>query len=183
MKIGYARVSTDEQSLDLQRDALTCAGCVDVFEDRGISGSAVQRPGLNAALARLEPTDVLTVWKLDRLGRSLPHLIETVRQVGERGAGFASLSEAIDTTTAGGKLVFHIMGALAEFERALIVERVSAGIASAKKRGKHVGRPRKLTTQQVTHAKDAIASGMQTVAGMAELLGVDPTTLWRACRR
>ena len=182
MKIGYARVSTDEQSLDLQRDALTHAGCVDVFEDRGISGAAVNRAGLDAALARLGPDDVLTVWKLDRLGRSLPHLIETVRQVGERGAGFASLSEAIDTTTAGGKLVFHIMGALAEFERSLIVERVTAGIAAARKRGKHVGRPRKLSPEQIMHAREAIDSGLQTPAGMAALLRVDYSTLWRAMR-
>ncbi|WP_174513212.1 recombinase family protein [Methylocella tundrae] len=182
MKIGYARISTDEQSLDLQRDALTKAGCAEVFEDRGVSGVAAQRPGLEAALARMASGDVLVVWKLDRLGRSLPHLIETVRQLGALGAGFASLSESIDTTTAGGKLIFHIMGALAEFERSLIVERVTAGIAAAKKRGKHVGRPRKLTPEQIAHARDAIEGGMQTCAGMAALLGVDHSTLWRAMR-
>lgn len=182
MKIGYARVSTDDQSLALQRDALTAAGCAEVFEDQGISGVAARRPGLEAAMARVDAGDVLVVWKLDRLGRSLPHLIDIVRQLGERGAGFASVSEAIDTTTAGGKLIFHIMGALAEFERSLIVERVTAGIAAAKKRGKHVGRPRKLTPEQVAHAREAIASGMQTSAGMAALLGVDHSTLWRALR-
>lgn len=182
MNIGYARVSTDEQSLDLQRDALMRAGCVDVFEDRGVSGIVTSRPGLEKALARLGTGDVLTVWKLDRLGRSLPHLIDTVRQIGEHGAGFASLSEAIDTTTAGGKLVFHIMGALAEFERSLIVQRVTAGLSAAKKRGKHVGRPRKLSREQVAHAREAIDGGMQTMAGMAELLGVDHSTLWRALR-
>lgn len=182
MKIGYARVSTDDQSLSLQRDALAAAGCAEVFEDQGISGVAACRPGLEAALARIGAGNALVVWKLDRLGRSLPHLIEVVRQLGERGAGFASVSEAIDTTTAGGKLVFHIMGALAEFERSLIVERVTAGIAAAKKRGKHVGRPRKLTPEQVAHAQAAIAGGLQTAAGMAELLGVDHSTLWRALR-
>jgi DNA invertase Pin-like site-specific DNA recombinase len=182
MKIGYARISTDEQSLDLQRDALTKAGCAEVFEDCGVSGIALQRPGLEAALKRVGAGDVLTVWKLDRLGRSLPHLIQTVARLGEQGAGFASLSESIDTTTAGGKLVFHIMGALADFERSLIVERVTAGIAAAKKRGKHVGRPRKLTPEQIAHARDAIDSGMQTPAGMAALLGVDHSTLWRAMR-
>jgi DNA invertase Pin-like site-specific DNA recombinase len=182
MKIGYARISTDEQSLDLQRDALVKAGCADVFEDRGVSGVAAQRPGLEAALARIQASDVLVVWKLDRLGRSLPHLIETVRQLGALGAGFASLSESIDTTTAGGKLVFHIMGALAEFERTLIVERVSAGIAAAKKRGKHIGRPRKLSAEQIAHARDAIDGGLQTRAGMAAVLGVDHSTLWRAMR-
>jgi DNA invertase Pin-like site-specific DNA recombinase len=102
MKIGYARISTDEHSLALQRDALTAAGCSEVFEDSGVSGIALRRPGLEAALARIETGDVLVVWKLDRLGRSLPHLIETVRQLGSLGAGFASLSESIDTTTAGG---------------------------------------------------------------------------------
>ena len=182
MKIGYARVSTDDQSLDLQRDALTRAGCVKLFEDHGVSGVATRRPGLEEALAWLGEGDVLTVWKLDRLGRSLPHLIGIVRQVGERNAGFASLSEAIDTTTAGGKLVFHIMGALAEFEWSLIVDRVTAGIAAAKRRGKHVGRPRKLTPEQVDHAREAIEGGLQTSAGMAALLGVDHTTLWRAMR-
>jgi DNA invertase Pin-like site-specific DNA recombinase len=182
MKIGYARISTDEQSLDLQRDALTKSGCTEVFEDCGVSGIAVRRPGLDAALSRVGEGDVLTVWRLDRLGRSLPHLIETVAKLGARGAGFASLSENIDTTTAGGKLVFHIMGALAEFERSLIVERVTAGIAAAKKRGKHVGRPRKLSAEQIAHARDAIDGGMQTAAGMAALLGVDHSTLWRAMR-
>lgn len=182
MKIGYARISTDEQSIDLQRDALAGAGCGELFADEGVSGTALKRPGLDAALTRLGPGDVLTVWKLDRLGRSLPHLIETVRLVGEKGAGFVSLSESIDTTTAGGKLVFHMMGALAEFERSLIVERVNAGIAAAKRRGKHVGRPRKLTPEQVRHARETIDAGQQTAAGMAELLGVDHVTLWRALR-
>lgn len=182
MKIGYARVSTDDQSLDLQRDALAQAGCVQVFEDVGVSGSAAKRSGLDAALARVNAGDVLVVWKLDRLGRSLSHLIEIIQQLGARGVGFASLSESIDTTTASGKLVFHLMGALAEFERTLIIERVNAGIAAAKRRGKHVGRPRKLTPEQITHARTTIDSGLQTPAGMAALLGVDHTTLWRALR-
>ena len=183
MKIGYARISTDEQSLALQRDALTAAGCGEVFEDRGVSGVATRRPGLESALARIGGGDVLVVWKLDRLGRSLPHLIETVRQLGASGAGFASLSESIDTTTAGGTLIFHVMGALAQFERSLIVERVTAGMAAAKKRGKHVGRPRKLTPEQAAHAREVIDGGLQTPAGMAGLLGVDHSTLWRSMRR
>jgi DNA invertase Pin-like site-specific DNA recombinase len=182
MKVGYARVSKEEQSLDLQRDALTQAGCEAVFEDCQ-TGAATKRAGLDAALARVEAGDVLVVWKLDRLGRSLPHLIEVVQQLGARGAGFASLSESIDTTTAGGKLVFHLMGALAEFERSLIVERVNAGIAAAKRRGKHVGRPPKLTPEQINHAREAIEGGLQTRAGMAAVLGVDHSTLWRALRR
>lgn len=183
MKIGYARISTEEQSLALQRDALTAAECAEVFEDRGVSGVAKKRPGLEAALARVDDGDILVVWKLDRLGRSLPHLIETVRQLGARGVGFTSLSEKIDTTTAGGTLIFHVMGALAEFERSLIVERVNAGIAAAKKRGKHMGRPRKLTAEQIAHAREVIDGGLQTPAGMAGLLGVDHSTLWRSMRR
>ncbi|HXT07619.1 MAG TPA: recombinase family protein [Roseiarcus sp.] len=183
MKIGYARISTEEQSLDLQRDALKRAGCGEIFEDCGVSGATVRRVGLDIALSKVGQGDSLIVWKLDRLGRSLPHLIETVKELGERGAGFASLSESIDTTTAGGTLIFHIMGALAEFERSLIVERVNAGIAAAKKRGKHVGRPRKLTPEQIAHAREVIDGGMQTPAGMAGLLGVDHSTLWRSIRR
>ena len=182
MKIGYARISTDDQSLDLQRDALSRAGCEKVFEDRGVSGAVAKRPGLEAALARVQAGDILVVWKLDRLGRSLPQLIDTMALLGKRDVGFASVSESIDTTTAGGKLVFHIMGALAEFERSLIQERVTAGIAAAKKRGKHVGRPRKLSLEQVSHAREAIDGGLQTPAGMAALLGVDHSTLWRAMR-
>ena len=182
MRIGYARISTEEQSLDLQRDALACAGCENVFEDQGVSGMATRRQGLDAALRQIGPGDVLVVWKLDRLGRSLPHLIEMVRQLGECGAGFVSISESIDTTTAGGKLVFHIMGALAEFEHTLIRERVTVGIAAAKKRGKHVGRPRKLTQDQIDHARKVIEGGMQTPASMAAVLGVDHSTLWRAMR-
>lgn len=110
IKIGYARVSTDEQSLALQRDALAAARCDQVFTDQGLSGVAARRPGLDQALTAIGAGDVLVVWRLDRLGRSLPHLIETVRQLGGKGAGFASLSEAIDTTTPGGTLVFHMMG-------------------------------------------------------------------------
>jgi DNA invertase Pin-like site-specific DNA recombinase len=183
MKIGYARVSTEEQSLDLQRDALARGGCEQVFEDQGLSGVAVKRPGLDQALATIGPGDVLVVWRLDRLGRSLPHLIETVRQLGEKGAGFASFSEAIDTTTPGGTLIFHMVGALAQFERALIIERTRAGIAAARKRGKALGRPRKLTPEQVAHAREVIEDGMQSPATMAELLGVDHSTLWRALKR
>lgn len=183
MKIGYARISTDERSLALQRDALTAAGCAEVFADRGVSGIATRRPSLEAALARVVAGDVLIGWKLDRLGCSLRHLIETIRQLGACGAGFASLSERIDTTAASGRLVLHIMGALAEFEHSLIVERVNAGIAAAKKRGKRIGRPRKLTPAQIVHAREVIDGGLQAAAGMAGLLGVDHSTLWRSMRR
>lgn len=180
MKIGYARVSTDEQNLDLQRQALEAAGCDAVYEDKGISGAANERPGLAEALAKVGPGDVLVVWKLDRLGRSLAHLIHVIDGLGKAGAGFVSLSESIDTTTAGGRLIFHMMGALAEFERSLIGERTSAGMQAAKRRGKHVGRPRALKKHQIAHARALIEAGQETRAGVAELFGVDVATLRRA---
>lgn len=182
VKIGYARVSTDDQSLALQRDALTQAGCATICEDAGVSGSIERRPGLDQALALLGQGDVLVTWRLDRLGRSLPHLIALVASLADRGCGFLSLSENIDTTSAGGKLVFHIMGALAEFERALIVERTRAGVAAARKRGQHLGRRRSLRPDQVQLASDTIAGGTQSTSSMAQLLGVSKTTLWRALK-
>ena len=182
MKIGYARVSTDDQSLALQRDALTLAGCKMICEDSGVSGSVERRPGLDQALKLLGQGDVLVTWRLDRLGRSLPHLITLVTGLADRGCGFLSLSENIDTTSAGGKLVFHIMGALAEFERALIVERTRAGVAAARKRGQHLGRRKALRPDQVQLARDTIATGGQSIASMAQLLEVSKTTLWRALR-
>jgi DNA invertase Pin-like site-specific DNA recombinase len=183
MYIGYARVSTDDQQLHLQLDALTAAGCTQIFHDEGISGAQVQRPGLEAALAALTAGDVLVVWRLDRLGRSMPHLVSVVHTLGLRGVGFQSLTEAINTTTAGGKLVFHIMGALAEFERALIAERSQAGMQAAKRRGTHLGRPRKLTRAQIAHAARMVQDGTETVSGMAALYGVDRVTLHRAFKR
>lgn len=182
-KVGYAHISTDEQSLALERDALAAAGCSEVFEDSGVACSATRRPGLEAALARIGVGDVLVVWKLDRLGRSSPHLIKMISQLGARGANFASLSEGIDTTMEGGNLVFQMLGALANLERSSIVEHINAGIAVAKKRGRQVGRPRKLTPEQIAHARDVIDGGLQTPAGMAGLLGVNNSTLWRSIRR
>lgn len=182
MKIGYARVSSGEQNLDLQRDALTAAGCDMIHEDEGVSGVARRRPGLDQALAAMKRGDTLVTWRLDRLGRSLPHLIELVTALQDRGCGFVSLNEAIDTGSAGGKLVFHIMGALAEFERALIVERTRAGMTSARTRGRHLGRPRALTGAQLHKARDEIAADRETTASMATLLGVSRSTLWRALR-
>ena len=137
MKIGYARVSTDEQNLDLQLDALKEAGCEKIFTDEGKSGITKDREGLSQALlAVAESNNTLVVWKLDRLGRSLGFLCELIDKLKGQGAGFHSLTDGIDTTTTGGKLVFHIMGALAEFERDLIKERTKAGMKAAKKRGK-----------------------------------------------
>jgi DNA invertase Pin-like site-specific DNA recombinase len=140
--IGYARVSTDEQDAALQLDALINAGCGAVFQDKA-SGASACRPALDDALKHLKPGDTLVAWRLDRLGRSLQHLIAIVTTLEERRVGFRSLTEAIDTNTAGGRLLFHVMGALAEFERSLIAERTRAGMAAAKARGRHVGRPRK----------------------------------------
>lgn len=180
MKIGYARVSTEDQNLSLQKQSLRAAGCKVIIEDQGISGGQLTRPGLTEALGRLKKGDVLVVWRLDRLGRSRAQLIEIIAGLGASGAGFASLTEAIDTTTAGGRLVFHMMGALAEFERGLIAERTTAGMRAAKRRGKHIGRPRKLTRPQVLHAKELIASGKESRGAVAELFGVDVKTLRRA---
>ncbi len=146
--IGYARVSTDEQSLDLQLDALTKAGCQTIYKDAGVSGAARERAGLTQALEAILPGDQLVTWRLDRLGRSLPQLIEVVSVINDMCAEIRSLNEAIDTSSAGGKLILHIMGALAEFERALIIERTKAGQAAAKKRGAHIGRKRKLSGLQ-----------------------------------
>jgi DNA invertase Pin-like site-specific DNA recombinase len=185
MLIGYARCSTDEQNLDLQRDALKAAGCEVIFEDQGISGAAKTRPGLDAALARLAAGDVLVIWKLDRLGRDLRHLVNFVHDLGERGAGFRVLAgegAMIDTTTNGGRLVFHLFAALAEFERGLIRERVKAGMDAAKRRGKHVGRPRRLEPHQVAAARKLLDSGEETVASVAAMFKVGTVTLWRALR-
>ena len=151
MLIGYARVSTHEQNLDLQEDALKAAGCKKVYTDK-TSGTRAERPGLEKALADVRPGDSLVVWKLDRLGRSLKHLIETVTDLSHRGVGFRSLQEAIDTTTSGGKLIFHVFGALAEFERDIIRERTLAGLAAARARGRTGGRPRNLDDKKKRHA-------------------------------
>lgn len=180
---GYARVSTEEQNLDLQIQALDAADCETIYENHGVSGSAVERPGLTRALATAQSGDVLVVWKLDRLGRSLPHLVEVINGLREAGIGFRSLQEQIDTTSAGGRFYFHMLAALAEFEREMISERTKAGMASARRRGKHIGRPRKLSAQQVAHARELIDSGKETRAAAAALFGVDAATLRRALHR
>lgn len=182
MKIGYARISTEEQNLDLQHGALTAVGCEKLFEDHGVSGSATDRPGLAAALSALSEGDTLIVWKLDRLGRSLSHLVGLLDDLGKRGIGFASLTENIDTTTAGGRLVFHMMAALSEFERSLIVERTKAGMAAARRRGKLPGRPKKLTPERLEHARKLLADGKHTKRAAAQLLGVDESTLRRSLK-
>lgn len=177
MKIGYARVSTTDQNTDLQLQALKAAGCEQIFEDQ-VSGSSTKRPGLDQALKLVSKDDVLVVWRLDRLGRSLPHLIEVIGSLGDRGAGFRSLTESIDTTTAGGRLVFHMMGALAEFERSLIQERTRAGLEAAKKRGARLGRPPALSPEKLKHARHLIDGGERPDA-VAKTLGVGRSTLYR----
>ncbi|MBI1208244.1 MAG: helix-turn-helix domain-containing protein [Azospirillum sp.] len=179
MLIGYARVSTDDQNLGLQRDALNAAGCERLFEDQGVSGTIRARPGLDAALASLTDGDTLVVWKLDRLGRSLPHLIETLAALGTRGIGFRSLSESIDTGSASGRLLFHLMGALAEFERALIAERTSAGLKAARQRGVRLGRRKSLSAAQVAHAR-LLLDGGERASAVARSLNVSRSTLYRA---
>ena len=182
MKIGYARVSTDEQNLDLQRAALESAGCGRIFEDHGISGSATTRPGLSEALAAMKQGDSLVVWKLDRLGRSLGHLVGLLDDLGKRGVGFVSLTESIDTTTAGGRLVFHMMAALSEFERSLIMERTRAGMSAAKRRGTRLGRPLKMTPERLQRARALLESGAHSKRSVAALLGVHESTVRRALR-
>jgi DNA invertase Pin-like site-specific DNA recombinase len=179
MKIGYARVSTDDQNLDLQINALTSAGCETIYKDHGVSGIKTKRSGLDAAIKATRRNDVLIVWKLDRLGRSLGFLIQLEESLRERGAGFCSLTDGIDTTTPSGKLVFHIMGALAEFERELIRERTKAGMLAAKQRGTILGRPKKLTQSQIAQAYALHKKG-QTLTDLAPRFGVDRSTLSRA---
>ena len=154
MRIGYARVSTGDQNLDLQRDALKAADCDRIFSDEGLSGTTTRRPGLDAALAALSSGDTLVVWKIDRLGRSLAHLVQLIADLGTRGITFRSLSDPIDTGSAGGRLVLHMMGALAEFERSLIVERTQAGMDAARRRGQKLGRKPALTPEQVRQEED-----------------------------
>ncbi len=144
MLIGYARVSTHDQTLNLQLDRLEEAGCTRIFEDH-ISGTKAERPGLADALSHLRAGDTLVVWRLDRLGRSLRNLIDTITELQQQGIGFKSLQENIDTTNSGGKLIFHVFGALAEFERELIKERTQAGLEAARARGKVGGRPKALS--------------------------------------
>jgi DNA invertase Pin-like site-specific DNA recombinase len=157
MKIGYARVSTADQTISLQQDALKAAGCEQVFADQGISGTVSKRPGLDRALKALQPGDTLVVWKLDRLGRSLSHLVQLVADLGGRGISFRSLSDPIDTASAGGRLVLHMMGALAEFERS---------------------RKPSLTSDQIAHARQLVESG-EHPRTVARSFHVGRATLYR----
>ena len=182
MLIGYARVSSVDQNLALQRDALTEAGCAKIFTEQ-MSGAVTDRPALHPALHdALEfarSGDTLIVWKLDRLARSMKQLIETVENLRVRGIGFRSLTEALDTTTAQGRLVFHMFGALAEFERSLIRERTQAGLAAARRVGRTGGRPPKLTEDDLEAARALLANPDIGVTQIAHRLGVSPATLYR----
>ena len=177
--IGYARVSTADQDTALQRDALLKAGADRVFEDVA-SGAKAERPGLAAALAYLREGDTLAVWKLDRLGRSLPHLVQTVAELAARGIGFRSLTESIDTTTPNGRLVFHLFAALADFERDLIRERTRAGLAVAKARGRNGGRRPVITPEKLAKARELIDAKGLTVREAAGRVKVGKTALYEA---
>lgn len=178
MLIGYARISTHDQTLALQLDALEKAGCEQIFTDQ-VSGTKAERKGLTEALSHLREGDTLVVWRLDRLGRSLRHLIDTITDLADRGVGFKSLTENIDTTTTGGKLVFHIFGALAEFEREIIRERTQAGLQAARSRGKVGGRPKVLSAKEVQILRNMAADKSLTVSDICRTLGIGRTTFYR----
>lgn len=180
MIVGYARVSTDEQKLDLQIKALEALGCSIIYKDHGKSGRDFDRVGLDAALERLKPGGTLAVWRLDRLGRSLTGLVSLIEALGKRQVHFRSVMENIDTNTSGGRLMFHMMAALAEFERSLISERTRAGIDAARASGKHVGRPRALTVEQKDEAYYALRYQGMSLPEVADTMHVSTRTLQRA---
>jgi DNA invertase Pin-like site-specific DNA recombinase len=182
MLIGYARVSSHDQNLELQLDGLKAAGCGKIYRDK-VSGAATERPGLEEALKYIRPGDTLVVWRLDRLGRSLKHLIETVTVLEEQGIGFRSLQEAIDTTTSGGKLIFHIFSALAEFERNLIRERTQAGLAAARARGRKGGRPRKLDKAKAELLYKLYDERQHSIPEICRMLGISRTTVYAYLQR
>lgn len=177
MKRGYARVSTKKQELGLQLDALQAFGCEVVYQDK-MSGARDDRPELKRCLAELEPGDVLVVWRLDRLGRSLPHLLSTIQSLTESGIGFKSINGAIDTTDATGRLVLVILAALSEFERELTRERIGAGLAAARARGHKLGRKTVLDEERVTAVREMLAGGM-SMSQVARVTGIGRATLYR----
>jgi len=177
MLIGYARVSTDDQSLDLQNDALEAAGCERVYRDKA-SGVRTDRPGLKQALEDIRAGDTLVVWRLDRLGRSLKDLIARAEALEEKGVGLKSLQESIDTNSTGGRLVFHLFGALAEFERNLVRERTQAGLAAARARGRLGGRRKRLDPAKRRHVVELYRSREHTIAEICSLVGISKPTLY-----
>jgi DNA invertase Pin-like site-specific DNA recombinase len=178
MLIGYARISTQDQTLAPQRDALEKVGCEKILTDR-VSSTKEERKGLTEALSHLREGDTLVVWRLDRLGRSLRHLIDTITALGERGVGFKSLQENIDTTTSGGKLVFHIFGSMAEFEREIIRERTLAGLASARSRGRKGGRPKALSDKEIQQVRELYKSNTLPVEDICRRFNITRMTLHR----
>ncbi len=182
-KIGYARVSTNEQHLDLQLAALNGISCERIYTDQGISGATFDRPGLVDALSSVDAGDMLIVWRLDRLGRSLIDLINVINDLGRKAVEFRSLTESIDTSTSGGRLTFHIMAAMAEFERSIISERTKAGMLAARSRGSFIGRPPALTPQQILEARHALATEKVSLDVLAERYQVHPRTLVRRMRQ
>lgn len=177
MLIGYARVSTQDQNLDLQVEALTKAGCKKIFDDK-ISGSRAERPGLTKALEMLREDDTLVVWKLDRLGRSVKNLVNLVGELHKQGIQFKSLTDAIDTGTPSGRFFFHVMASLAEMERELTVERTRAGLEVARQLGRTGGRKRQMTDSKIESAKKLLANGIPP-RDVAKNLGVSVPTLYR----
>lgn len=182
-KIGYARVSTSDQNLDLQLSALKTAGCTRVYTDQGVSGAEFERDGLSKALKALQAGDMLVVWRLDRLGRSLVDLITLINDLATKKIEFHSLTEAIDTSTSGGRLTFHIMGAMAEFERAIISERTKAGMRVARARGSRIGRKPALTDCDRIAARIAIEKHGRTISSVAADYNVHPRSLIRILKQ
>lgn len=179
--VGYARVSTVQQEFDSQLDDLRSAGCVEIFSDK-VSGAKEERPGLDACTKSLETGDTLVVWRLDRLGRSMAHLVTLIKALSDRGVGFRSLrdGDALDTTSASGQLVFHIFAALAQFESALIKERTKAGLEAARSRGRRGGRkPVSPRSPKVQMAKKQYADGSMTAAEICSVLNISKATLYR----
>lgn len=176
--IGYARTSTADQSLDLQLDALKSAGCGRIFSEQ-VSGTRDDRPELARALDYAREGDVFVVWRLDRLGRSIRHLLGVVDHLGSRGVQFRSLQEGLDTTTSAGRLLFTIVGAIGEFERSLIVERTNAGLVAARARGRVGGRPSTATPEKVARARELVAERSLTMGEVARAVGTSRATLYR----
>ncbi len=182
MNIGYARVSTDEQNLDLQIDALNRAGCDTIFRDEGVFAVAKSRPQFTTALEALNPGDKLTVWKMDRAFRSLLDALQMLEKLKAQKVAFVSLTDAIDTNTPMGRFAYQIINAFGELERALISERTKAGMQAARERGVVIGRPKKLEHEQLEWAKDQVSLNNPTLEGLAEQLGISARTLRRYLR-
>ena len=182
-KVGYIRVSDNDQTEALQIDALEAAGCSVIYGDHGVSGAVKNRKGLQEVLVELKEGDTLVVWKLDRLGRSTVHLLQLLEQLHRSGVDFQAITQGIDTTTAVGRMVYGQLAVFAEFEREQISDRTKAGMAAAKRRGKHVGRPTKLSPAQVALAATQIARKTHSISAIAQAFGVDPVTVSRAIKK